>query len=334
MLMFVVCLVIGVKQMMHSDVKKNESIRPQQVSGSLPSARMDWMMANQGHHHAASRIEAGQLLTDSLTRLIQNLQAEDDPMKREQLIADFFAGLQTGDIATALGFLKDAQPAEIALDLSRRLVRIWAESNPNDAAAWINGLPAGKQRQIAMDNLAIIWANSQLTDAINWGQSLGDEDERNRALTAVANEAVRVDPQTALQLAVGLPADSQRDDLIRRAAMEWAAGDVTNAVAWAEQIPDATLRATVMAGEAVAWAKQAPESAATLAVQELPAGRLQEDTVVSIIQRWAEQQPEAAAAWVALFPEGPLRNVAIENLVVQWSQKDAAGAQQWLAAHS
>jgi hypothetical protein len=94
------------------------------------------------------------------------------------------------------------------------------------------------------------------------------------------------------------------------------------------------LRASVLAGESVAWAKQDPESAADLAVQELPAGRLQEDTVISIIQRWAQQAPEAAAAWVDQFPPGPLRTVAIDNLVSQWSQKDAAGAHQWLANHS
>jgi len=334
MAMLVFCIAFGVRQMFHPATKEVVSTKPEQNLHSIQPSQPYRMAESSNRHPPDDGIEAGNPLSDKLAKLIQDLQTEDDPMKREQLISNLLAGLKTGDIAAALDFLKDAQPTELAADLSRRLVRRWAESSPQEVAAWINGLPDGDQRQIALDSLAIVWADSQMAGATNWCQSLTDETERNRALTAVANEAVRVDPQTALQLAVGLPAGSQRDDLIRRATMEWASGDATNAVAWAEQIPDATLRATVLAGEAVAWAKQDPESAAVLAVKELPAGRLQEDTVVSIVQRWAELQPEAAAAWVAQFPEGAMRAAAIENLVALWSQKDAAAAHQWLAIHS
>jgi len=334
MAMLVFCLAFGVRQMFHPATKEVESTKHEQNLHSIQPSQPYRMAESSNRHPPDDGIETGNPLSDKLAKLIQDLQTEDDPMKREQLIANLLAGLKTGDIAAALDFLKDAQPAELAADLSRRLVRRWAESNPQEVAAWINGLPDGDQRQIALDSLAIVWADSQMVEATSWGQSLGNDGERNRVLTDVANEAVRADPMTALQLAVGLPADAQRDDLIRRAAMEWASGDATNAVAWAEQIPDATLRVTVLAGEAVAWAKQDPESAATLAVTELPAGRLQEDTVVSIVQRWAELQPEAAAAWVAQFPEGAMRAAAIENLVALWSQTDAAAAQQWLASHS
>jgi len=215
----------------------------------------------------------------------------------------------------------------------RRLLRFWAESNPQDLAASINNLPVGNQRQSALDALAITWANGQLTNAICWGQLLKAEGERNRALAAVANEAVCTGPMTALQLAVNLPADSQSDELIRRAAMEWASGDATNALAWAEQIPDGPLRATVLASESVAWAEKNPSASANLVVKELPAGRLQDDTVVSIMERWAQQQPEMAAAWVAQIPAGSLRTAAIENLIRQWSQKDEAATKQWQAAH-
>jgi len=328
-------LTVGIWQMFNSNTEKIESPLPAQtLRTTTQPSEIIRISANISHHHPAASVETVNPLADRLGELFQNLQAEDDPMKREELINGFLAGLKTEDISATLDLLKNAGPAGLGDDLSRRLVRRWAESNPQDAAAWVNNLPSGNQREAALDNLAIVWADSQLTNAISWGQSLTDEGERNRALTVVANEAVRTDPMATLQLAVGLPADSQRDDLIRRAAMEWASGNASNAVAWTEQIPDETLRAKVLAGDAVAWAEQDPQSAAILAVKELPAGRLQEDTVVSIVQRWAQQQPEAAAAWVAQFPAGPMREAAIENLVVQWAQKDPAAAQQWLAGHS
>jgi len=328
-------LTVGIRQMFNSNAKRIEPPKPEQIlRATQPSSEMVSTIANLNHNHRTATVKSGNPMADHLAKRIQDFQVEDDPMQREEFIADLLAGLKTEGVAAALDVLKAAEPADLAADLSRQLIRRWAEGDPQGVAAWMNNLPSGNQREAALDNLAIVWANSQLADAIGWGQSLTDEGERHRALTAVANEAVRADPIAALQLAVNLPADSQRDDLIRRGAMEWASGDAPSAVAWAEQIPDETLRAKVLAGEAVAWAKQDPEAAAVLAAKELPAGRLQEDTVVSIVQRWAQQRPEAAAAWVAKFPEGPVRAAAIENLVVQWSQKDAAGAQQWLAAHS
>lgn len=332
-------LAVGLRQMLPPSAARRDadSARSQVVSRAARPGELPDLINGQSrlpHGDSFAGRMTGGPPVDPLARLLQDLQAEADPLKREQLIADFLAGLQGGDMTATLAKLRDATPAELADDLSRRVVRTWADSDPGAVAAWINQQGAGEQRELAVDNLALVWANSQLANAIRWGQSLTVAGERNRVLTAVANEAVRADAATALQLAVTLPADAQRDDLVRRAAAEWASGDAPTAVGWAEQIPDATLRAGVLAGEVVAWAKQDPESAATLAVQELPAGRLQEDTVVSIIQRWAQQAPEAAAAWVAQFPDGPLRAAAIDNLVQQWSLKDAAGAQQWLADHS
>jgi hypothetical protein len=330
-------LTVGLRQMLRPTAEKGASASQGQVLSAGQTSNAVWPNAKISARTSANfsfrQPAISDPLADSLAKLMQAIQAEDDPMKREQLIADFLASLKTGDMAGVLNMLKTAEPADFVEDLSRRLVHHWAASDPQDLAAWINNLPAGSQRQGALDDLAVSWANSQLTNAISWGLSLTNEDERNSILTAVANEAVHTDPVTALRVAVSLPAAAQSDELIGRAATEWASGDATNAVAWAEQIPDGTLRAKVLAGESVAWSEQDPESAATLAVQELPAGRLQEDAVVSIVQRWAQQQPAAAAAWVARFPEGSLRTAAIENLVTQWSQKDPAGAQQWLNAH-
>ena len=324
-------LIVGVWQMLY---QKAETVRPEQIASTMQSSKTVYEGQRKSmQYYPLRHMDVDKPLEDSLANLIRVIQAEDDPAKREQLVADFLAGLKLGDLAGLLNLLKTVQPTELAEDLSQRLVRFWAESNPQALAASINNLPVGNQRQIALDALAITWANSQLTNAICWGQSLKTEGERNRALAVVANEAVRTDPMTALQLAVNLPADSQSDELIRRAATEWASGDATNAVAWAEQMPDVSLRATVLASESVAWAEQDPSAAATLAVKELPAGRLQDDTVVSIVERWAQQQPEMAAAWVAQFPAGSLRTAAIENLIRQWSQKDEAATKQWQAAH-
>lgn len=79
---------------------------------------------------------------------------------------------------------------------------------------------------------------------------------------------------------------------------------------------------------AIVWSASAPVDAATWALNELPPGRLLDDTVVSIVQRWAQRDMDGATAWVEQFPEGALRAAAVENLLAQWSPTDPEGAQR------
>jgi hypothetical protein len=77
-------------------------------------------------------------------------------------------------------------------------------------------------------------------------------------------------------------------------------------------------------------AEPAPELSLRMAVDELPAGELQNAAVISIIQRWAQRNPEVAAAWVGQFQAEPLRRVATRNLVDVWSEGSWDGPARWL----
>ena len=184
-----------------------------------------------------------------------------------------------------------------------------------------------------LDDVAIVWANHDPTNAMNWAGSLSDNAARGQALAAVAGEAVRSQPLMALQIALDLPAGQQRDDLIQRGAMQWASEDAASAAAWVSQIPQGDLRNQTLSGVAIVWSASAPVDAANWALKELPPGRLLDDTVISIVQRWAQKDMEGATAWVEQFPKGELRATAVENLLAQWSQTDPEGAQRWRAEH-
>jgi hypothetical protein len=81
---------------------------------------------------------------------------------------------------------------------------------------------------------------------------------------------------------------------------------------------------------AVASAEQDGAAAATLAVNGLVAGEEQDRTVVSIVQRWAQNSPQAAASWVSQFPDIPSREPAVQNLLALWTAQDAKAAGNWL----
>jgi hypothetical protein len=190
-------------------------------------------------------------------------------------------------------------------------------------------LPDDPLRQAELQEAVIAWVNHEPQAAIAWVRDLPDESERSELLLVGSGEMVRTDPVSALRLAVELPASAGVDEIIRRAATEWAAEDPAAAMAWAETISDEPLRQAVLAAELVAWSETAPPNAATRALEKLPAGRLLDNTLVSIVQRWAQTDAEAAAAWVERFPDGQLRAAAVENLLSQWRQTDPVAARDW-----
>lgn len=242
------------------------------------------------------------------------IQYENDPVRREDLAAQLMADIAVHNIPTMLESLQSMPPTELVMDWTKRVLRRWLESAASDAAQWVNALPEGKMRQVALVQVAEVWPNISLEEATAWAASLANESERHRALLAVANEAVRSQPIAALQIAVEFPPAEPRDELICRAAMEWATTDIENALQWARQIPDPGLRNTVLAGEIISWADHDPHAAATFAVTEMGDGRLLDDLIISIVQRWAQQNPKATSDWVTMFPEGQLRATALAIL--------------------
>ncbi|MEO5916424.1 MAG: hypothetical protein ABIS50_19465 [Luteolibacter sp.] len=255
------------------------------------------------------------------------IEADVKLKAREKLRTNSAAVISITDTATILNKL---QKAGFGMHESTRgLLRRWAEADGCAAAAWAEQLPAGLLRENALSSVAIEWANTDLKSTVEWARQLPDAAEQQTLLLAAANEAVRTDPVEALRIAVESPAGAEGDEIIRRAAMEWASKDAAGAMDWAGTISDESLRHKVQAAEMVAWSDTAPENAAARAVDTLPEGRLLDDTLVSIVQRWAQTAPKAAAAWVERFPDGLLRTAAIENLMSQWRKIDPVTAQQW-----
>lgn len=238
------------------------------------------------------------------------------------------------DINDTPAILNELQNAGSGMpESTRSLLRRWAKADGRAAAAWAEQLPAGPLRENALSSVAVEWASTDLNSTVEWARKLPDATEQQTLLLAAANEAVRTDPVEALRLAVEFPEGTEGDETIRRAAMEWASKDAAGAMDWAKTIPDEALRHIVLAAEMVAWSDSAPGPAAAFALENLPAGRLLDDTLVSIVQRWAQMSPHEAATWVGRFPEGVLRATAIENLVTQWQQTDADSARKWREAN-
>jgi hypothetical protein len=292
--------------------------------------------ATDGNPSVAHRSDDPARVTTQLTALsnaflpaLEAIEAESDPQRQAAALAKLSEELPLTSVPTALAALA-GKTSRAHSELRQMLVRRWTKSDAPSAADWIERNISGPARSDALGAVASTWAESDAAGAEQWARRLMDVDERGSALLAIATEMTRDDPLAALSLGVELPPSQGRDEFLSYAAGEWAGHDPKSAIEWGKQIQDAELRAQMLAAIATGFAEENPSAAATLAAQSIPAGRAQDDAVVSIVQRWVQQEPEQAAAWVAAFPEGKLRDTALEAVVKLWADKDITDAGAWV----
>lgn len=252
-------------------------------------------------------------------------EAEHSPRGRtgDEVLAD-------ASLPTLLDRLARDNRAE-SRQLSLRLIRRWAETDPRAAAAWVSQLPSRPLYPEAVNQIAIAWANQDLPGVLDWLSGLPEGAVKKAAILSVSYEASRTDAASALDLAASLAASPERDDFLVFGISQWASADPGNAVLWAQQVAD-PLRQRLLASAAISLAERDGAAAAELVATQLPPGDAQDRAAVAVAQRWVQKSPEAAASWVSQFPDGPTRSNATENLVGIWALQDSQAANRWVNA--
>ena len=270
------------------------------------------------------------LVREQLAVVLDKAGVLSDSAQQVSELLNLVKQIDFTDIPATLEFLQTRKATRFESELQNLLIRRWAEFDAPTAAGWVEKTLTGSPRANALSGLAAVWTVQDPQAAEVWARQLPLAEERSAALLAVAYELNREDPPRAMAVAVKLPASESRDEFIVQSAGAWATSASKEAVAWARQIQDETLRYRALAAIATGSADDDPAGAATLAAQSLPAGKEQDDAVVGIVQRWVQKEPGKAAAWVAEFPTGMLRDTALETVVKLWADQDLAEAGKWI----
>jgi hypothetical protein len=135
---------------------------------------------------------------------------------------------------------------------------------------------------------------------------------------------VGTNPAAAADWVVQNLSGSIRQEALSDVAVVWGNQDLTNAVAWARQLPqgEAQPALTHIAYEAV---RTEPVTALTLAV-ELPATKSRDDLLTHAAREWSLKAPETAAAWAAQVPDAGLRERLLVDIATTWGEQDPASA--------
>lgn len=283
-------------------------------------------MLSGGGSTAASR--STPTLSPTVDETIARLRGISEPAERSETIEQLTQDLNLSQVRTWLNALVNSTNAADS-ELREVLLRQWAQIDVQAAASWAQELD-GNGRAAAITQVSIAWAEQNVAESIAWARNLTADNDRDTALLQIGFEAARTDPIETVRVALDLPNGSQRDELMNHAAAQWATFDSAAAHAWASQLDDIAMRQRLIGTIISSSAEHDGLGTATRAVSELPAGPIQDRTVVSVIQRWSQVEPAQAAAWVKEFPASPLGLDAMENLVTSWSRFDSVSAHTWL----
>ena len=299
-------------------------VRPVSASSATESTEPEGAAAAP-----VSNVHALTPLQERIQARLAELQSKHEDEQIQDLIEALASEVQVGDIAAVLKFL-DEQPRSELIDVFRgHLLRRWAQFDPRSAAeaALVFDSSSGSR---TVEGVLGVWSGQQLDQAIAWMRQLPEGHERWNALLTVASEAARTRPIDAIEIACELPESQERTDLLRHASAQWASSAPGDALKWTSEIQDDALRETLLASTITAIANSDPVGAATFAVKSMSPGRLKNDTLVSVVQRWAQRDPEGAAAWIAQMSGGDLRTASLENLISLWMDRDRNTAGMWI----
>jgi len=238
---------------------------------------------------------------------------------------------------------------------------LWAEKEPEAAAAWVKQLPDGGFRntaitattiEMALRNPALAfdlvqnyysgpradrglpnliftaWAETDPTTAIAKASELSQPLERQNALYSIAATWASKDPQSALAWAESLP-DEERTVAIGNVIFKWTENDPHAVRAWFQQLPDGLIKQMAADNLPRSLAAVDPPAAAQF-VAQLPPGSEQTRAAEEVARAWANSDPGSAAEWAKAFPSGEPRDVVLRDVIFRWSQSDPRAASEWL----
>src|SRR5439155_21955143 len=109
----------------------------------------------------------------------------------------------------------------------------WAQHDPKGAATWASGLPEGRERQVAFQNVVLEWGKNDFNATADWLKTLSPGGSRDTAIVTFANNCLKdYAPSTALEWAQTITSDGTRNNISRKIAAEWVKADPAAAQTW------------------------------------------------------------------------------------------------------
>ncbi|MEM7387102.1 MAG: hypothetical protein AAF514_19360 [Verrucomicrobiota bacterium] len=191
----------------------------------------------------------------------------------------------------------------------------WATQDAAAAAAWLDGQEAGREKSFYTSGLVNGMAQSDPGAATEFVLGLGEDQ-----LSSDGDRGGR-----GGRGGFGI----NQETLLASIGQEVLKQGISEAIDWADALPEGDLKATQIDQIADSYAREDIESATQWA-EDLIGQSGGEQAVRQVADEWAKTDPEAAIDWTMQLDE-EVRADAMRSAFDEWTQSDVEGASQYLA---
>lgn len=196
-------------------------------------------------------------------------------------------------------------PDQLDARMARTVAERYAESNPQAALNWAEGLQDAELRNQIMDDVVEGWAKNDAKAAASWLESKINEPYAPEAVREVVDAIVRTNPLEAAHWLSGLPEGPARQRGMIELIQEWSESDPIAAGQYLNQLPEGEVSDPAVNAYARNVAKQDMAASMDWASTIVDEGQ-RTRTVRDIGRYWFNQDPESATAYFSsqkLSPE-------------------------------
>jgi len=163
-----------------------------------------------------------------------------DPATRDSFLSGAVSGLAQNSPEEAAAFVSKLPAGKGQESAAMSVVSQWAQSDPKSAAAWVGQFPPGGTRDSAIQNLVSNWSSNDPKAAGEWLASLPASKGQDRAMQSFVSQISWQFPEIAAPFADKLSDPNQRNSMVENLARQWLRMDRQSAETWLAQtsLPD------------------------------------------------------------------------------------------------
>lgn len=155
--------------------------------------------------------------------------------------------LLESDPAAAVEWSKGLQDRPTQANVVNSIAREWAEKDLPQSRAWAEGITDADLKRKALEGVTWSWAKKDAQRAYEWAVKLEDGEARMDNLVLISKIVANVDPEKAAAWTLQFPEGPGQEAALQYAVRQWAAKDLSSALAWAGKIEREPIRNLVLA---------------------------------------------------------------------------------------
>lgn len=266
---------------------------------------------------------------EQMPAALRHASAYPEESLRLLLVRHLLSHWAESDPQQALAWVAANTPDQQRADLAQGVLGAWAAHNPDAVMGWAGKTGTMTKAPVSESVLATIFrtlAERSPETALQRLRTLANVADRGQALRGILDTVDTAAKRDALAAGIAAMPDEAMRVQARRAMVEqWSRQDIQAAADYVDRAEPAWERTRLMDSLGYAWLQTDPAKAAAWWTSRAPGP----DTLVKIINVWAQQDPNAAGEWLRTQPQGAASDTARMTFSRQVADLDPESALRW-----